>query len=180
MVCIYVKTLIGKCRNVISYHIRIKQTWAMKWSSVEQIKKAEMRMVRWMCRASICERKKNEDLLKSMGLVRIGQVMRKSRLRWYGHVARSEEIHWLQRILNFPVAGRKPHGRPRKTWEETITEDRRASNITHIDPTDRTAIKEMNCPTPQSGKMETIMMEHLPGLQGQRSLTSWWGSRCPG
>ena len=131
------------------------ETWEMKSSSVERIEKAEMRMVRWMCRASLCERKKNEDLLQSMGLVRIGQVMRKSRPRWYGHVARREETHWLQRILNFPVAGRKPCGRSRKTWEETITEHRRASNITHIDPTDRTAwrtaIKEMNCPTPQSG-----------------------------
>ena len=66
-----------------------------------------------------------------MGLVRIGQVMRKSRLRWYGHVARREETHWLQRILNFPVAGKNPRGRPRKTWEGIITEDRRASNITH-------------------------------------------------
>lgn len=34
--------------------------------------------VRWMCRTSQCERKKNEDLLRSMGLVRIGQVMRKN------------------------------------------------------------------------------------------------------
>ena len=42
---------------------------------------------------------------------------------WYGHVARREETHWPQRTLNFPVAGRKPCGRPRKTWGETITED---------------------------------------------------------
>ena len=132
------------------------ETWATKSSSVERIEKAEMRMVRWMCRASLCDRKRNEDLLQSLGLVKIGQVMRKSRLRWFGHVARREESHWLQRILNFPVAGRNPCGRPRKSWEETIKEDRRASNITHIDPTDRTtwrrAIKEMYCPTPQSGK----------------------------
>ena len=58
--------------------------------ALEQIEKAEMRMVTWMCRTSLCERKKNEDLLQSMGLARIGQVMRKSRLRWYGHVARRE------------------------------------------------------------------------------------------
>ena len=80
----------------------------------------------------------------------------KSRLRWYGHVARREETHWLERILHFPVAGRNPRGRPRKTWEETIKEDRRAFDITHTDPTDRIAwrraIKEMYCPTPQSGK----------------------------
>ena len=47
-------------------------------------------------------------------------------------VARREETHWLQRILHFPVAGRNPRGRPRKTWEETITEDRRES--TTVEP----------------------------------------------
>ena len=52
----------------------------------------------------------------------------------------SDFVIFAQYILNFPVAGRKPRGRPHKTWEETITEDRRASNITHIDPTDRTAL----------------------------------------
>ena len=93
-----------------------------------------------------------------MGLVRIRQLMRRSRLRWYGHVARREETHWLQKFFNFPFGGRKPRGTLRKTWGEIITEDRGASNITHIDPTDRTAwrtaIKEINCPTTQSGKME--------------------------
>ena len=105
-------------KNVLHYDACVwkctiygSETWAMKSSSVERIEKAEMRMVRWMCRTSLCERKKNEDFLQSMHLVRIGQVMRKSRLRWYGHVARREETHWLQRILDFPVAGRNPHGR---------------------------------------------------------------------
>ena len=76
------------------------------------------------------------------------------------HVASREETHWLN--FKFPSCWEET------TWDtypqnmgETITEDRRASNITHIDPTDidptdkkawRTAIKEMNCPTPQSWK----------------------------
>ena len=132
------------------------ETWATKSSSVERMEKAEMRMVRWMCRVSLCDRKRNEDLLQSMGLVRIGQVMRISRLRWYGHVARREETHWLQRIVRFLVAGRNPRGRPHKMWEDTVREDRRVANITHVDPASRAAwgraIREMKCPTPQSGK----------------------------
>ena len=72
------------------------------------------------------------------------------------------ETHWLQRILNSSVAGRKPRGRSRKTWEETITEDRPQSMlqyITHIDPTDRTALEESHQGNKlsnllQSGKMD--------------------------
>ena len=39
--------------------------------------------------------------------------------------------------VNFLVAGRNPHYDSLKTWEETIKEDRMASKITHINPTDR-------------------------------------------
>ena len=89
-----------------------------------------------------------------MGLVGVAQVMRINR-RWFGHVARKEATQLLQRALNFPVTGRKPCGRPRKTWRETIEEDTKTSGIIHMDPTDRkdwkAAIKEMKCPTPQSG-----------------------------
>ena len=65
-------------------------------------------------------------------------------------------------VLYFPVAGRKPCGRSSKTWGETITEDRRASNFIHIDPTDkqawRTAIKEMNRPIINNNICKNVLM----------------------
>ena len=77
-------------------------------STIDQtLEKAEMRMVRWMCRTSLHEGIKNEVLLQSVGLMGVAEVIRIGRLRWYGHVARREDIHWLQKDLNFPVPERK-------------------------------------------------------------------------
>ena len=64
-------------------------------------------------------------------------------------------LTWWSQISQ--LLGGNHMGDPHKTWGETITENRRASNITHIDPTNRiawrTTIKEMNRPTPQSEKI---------------------------
>eukprot|EP00057_Strongylocentrotus_purpuratus_P004695 XP_003729256.2 PREDICTED: Fanconi anemia group E protein-like [Strongylocentrotus purpuratus] len=111
----------------------------MKSSSEQRMEKAEMRMVRWMRRVSLHERKKNKVLLQSMGLMGVAQVMRMNRLRWFGHVARRKATHWLQRALNFPVTGRRPRGRPRNTWKEAIEEDAKTSGVGRVDPTDRKA-----------------------------------------
>ena len=62
--------------------------------------------------------------------------MRMNRLRWFGHVARREATHWLQRALNFPVTGRRPRGRPRKTWREAIEEDAKTSGVGRVDPSE--------------------------------------------
>ncbi len=39
-----------------------------------------------------------------------------TRLRWFGYVRRKEHI--LRRTLNLEVEGRRPLGRPKKTWRK--------------------------------------------------------------
>ncbi len=51
-------------------------------------------------------------------------------MRWFGHVRRREEGHILRLALNFDVEGRRPLGRPKKTWRKVVEEDMRMLNIT--------------------------------------------------
>ena len=46
-----------------------------------KLERAEMRMLRWMCGVSLREKKTNVGLRKSMGIEKISDVMRRSRLR---------------------------------------------------------------------------------------------------
>ena len=41
-----------------------------------KVERAEMRMVRWMCGVSLREKKTNAELRESMGIEKIGDVMR--------------------------------------------------------------------------------------------------------
>ena len=50
-------------------------------------------------------------------------------MRWFGHVVRREEDHIVRQAMNFEVGGRRPAGRPKKTWRQGVEEDMRKLNI---------------------------------------------------
>ena len=49
--------------------------------------------------------------------------------RWFGHVRRREEGHVLRSAVELEVVGKRPFGRPRKTWRQGVEEDLRHLNI---------------------------------------------------
>ena len=63
------------------------ETWAVNAEQEAKLERAEMRMVRWLCGVSMRE-KTNAELRESMDIEKISDVMRRSRLRWMGHVLR--------------------------------------------------------------------------------------------
>ena len=52
------------------------------------------------------------------------------RLRWFGHVKRRDEYSILRRVMELEVEGRRPVGRPKKTWSKVVEEDMRKISIT--------------------------------------------------
>ncbi len=59
---------------------------------------------------------KREKVMRRSVLEGLKELLRKTRLRWFGHV-RGEE-HMLRRALNFETESRRPSGRPKKTWRK--------------------------------------------------------------
>ena len=85
--------------------------------------RAEMQIIRWMCGISMKDRKTNEELRRLVGVEPITTVIRSGRLRWYGHVMKKGEEDWVKKCMEFRVEGRRPIGRPRRTWLEIDKED---------------------------------------------------------
>ena len=57
-----------------------------------------MRTLPWILGVSLKEKKRNEVIGKTLGVARIADKMRESRLRWYGHVTRREDENSVKRI----------------------------------------------------------------------------------
>ncbi len=57
------------------------------------------------------------------------EVLRRSTLRWCGHVRRKEDDHVLRRASEMEVEGVRPKGRPKKIWKRCVEEDIREMNI---------------------------------------------------
>ena len=67
-----------------------RETWPMKAEHEVRMDWTEMNMIRWMCEIKLNERKRSEELRELLGLVPISLMIKKSRLRWFGHVECSE------------------------------------------------------------------------------------------
>ena len=51
------------------------------------------------------------------------RVIKSRRMRWVGHVARMGEERGLYRVLVGKPEGKRPLGRPRRRWEDSIKMD---------------------------------------------------------
>src|SRR6218665_1369526 len=91
------------------------------------LERAEMRMLRWILRVSLRDRRRNEDIREVLGVACITDKVREARMRWYGHVMRREDGCCIKRIMNAKVYGRRSRGRQKKRWRDEIQEDRKAA-----------------------------------------------------
>ena len=55
------------------------------------------------------------DLYSLLGVQSVAEVMRRRRLRWFGHVERKSGDDWVSACRNVVVAGVRCAGRGRKT-----------------------------------------------------------------
>jgi len=71
-------------------------------------------MVRSMCGVSLREEKSSDELLGRLGIVIVADVVRKGRLRWYGHVERKDVEDWGSKCWRLEIQGNRGRGRPKK------------------------------------------------------------------
>ena len=90
-----------------------------------------------MCGVRLSERVATTELLERCSLLDLEMVMTKRRLNWYGHVVRRSESEALGRVMSVVAPGRRPRGRPKKTWKQRVEEDLRIFGLSGEIATDR-------------------------------------------
>jgi hypothetical protein len=113
------------------------ETWPVRAGDVDKLERAQMRMLRWMAGVSRWERRTNESVRAAFGLEPIEVVLRRTRLRWLGHVERRGPKELARVCREVVVDGKRPIGRPRKTWEKLVEEDMKAQGLRREDAADR-------------------------------------------
>ena len=63
-------------------------------------------MVRWMCGVSLKDRRRSEDLCNLLGINCVADVVRRGRLRWFGHLERKSVDDWVSACRGLVVEGR--------------------------------------------------------------------------
>src|SRR3989442_9300655 len=94
------------------------ETWAMKVDDMQRLVRTENNMVRWMSGVTLKDRRSSEELRHGLGIVGVDSVVRRGRLRWFGHVERKKADDWVSKCRNLEMEGGARKGRGKKTWVE--------------------------------------------------------------
>ena len=88
--------------------------------SRDGIKDGKMRMIKWMCGVFLKERQPSTELRRHLGEEAIGDVMRRSRLRWHGHCEKKGTMPIIIVCTRLVVEGTAPGSRAKKTCQNTV------------------------------------------------------------
>ena len=126
---------------------------------MKRLKRTVNSMVRWMCGVTVKDMIQTMELRKRLGIECVSNVVRRGRLRWFGHVERKENDDWVSACRELQVEGTRPRGRPRMTWNECVANDMKELGLRKEDAQDRTRWRGLisgNRPTlPQCGNEDS-------------------------
>ena len=114
------------------------ETWALTERLEGLLASCDHRMLRYMLRVRWQDKNTNEGVVK--------HGLRKTRLRWLGHVKRRDENSILVlgiKAMEQEVESTKLVVRPKKTWSKVVEEDMRKLNSTEGMAEDRKQWKQL-------------------------------------
>src|SRR5260221_13079558 len=101
-----------------------------------KLERAEKRMIRMMCGVSLRDKITSVMLRERMGVEAIAVVVKRNRLRRFGHVERKDDGDWMKGCTVLEEEGQKPRGRPKKTWMDVVKRDMKEMGLRRDDAQD--------------------------------------------
>ena len=111
------------------------ECWATRKEDKARLERNDRAMLRWICGVKISDRVSLDSLYQRLGIAPLATLLRSRRLRWFGHVSRSDG--WINQCCNFDVRGKRGKGRPRKSWNDVIQDDTNSWNLNKDNALDR-------------------------------------------
>ena len=119
-------------RSVLLYG---SECWAMRKEHKARLERNDRAVLRWICGVKISDRVSVDSLYQRLGIAPLTTLLRSRRLRWFGHVSRSDG--WINQCCNLDARGKRGKGRPRKSWDDVIMDDLNSSNLNKESALDR-------------------------------------------
>ena len=99
------------------------ETVAVTKKQVEEMKVAEMKMLRFAMGVTRKEKIRNKHIRSTVKVERLGMKMREGRLRWYGHVMRRDQEYVGRKMMEMELPGKRRRGRPKRRFLDVVKKD---------------------------------------------------------
>ena len=97
--------------------------WALMKRLDSVLDGCDRRMLRYMAGVTRRDWMLSEEVARRCGVGMLGDALLRRRLGWFGHVERRDERDALGRVRLVEGPGRRPSGRPKKTWKKNMEEE---------------------------------------------------------
>ena len=87
-----------------------------------RIQAAEMKFLRGIEGKTRRDKIRNEEIRRRTGILKLQDRIETTKLKWYGHMMRMGEERVPKKAFLEKVSGKRPRGRPRKRWADTVWE----------------------------------------------------------
>ena len=100
------------------------ETWSMTVANKKKLEAAHYKWLRRILGITWKQMVTNEEVKRRTGMHNLEEILRRNRLRWFGHVCRLDDSRPAKQVLQWvPKDGKRKRGRPRKNWRTTVKED---------------------------------------------------------
>lgn len=119
------------------------ETVALTKRQEAELEVAELRMLRFSLGVTRMDRIRNEYIRGTAQVGRFGEKAREARLRWFGHVWRSDAEYIGKRMLKMELPGKRKRGRPKRRFMDAVREDMQVVGTIEEDAEERIRWKRM-------------------------------------
>ncbi|KAK3563366.1 hypothetical protein QTP86_021842, partial [Hemibagrus guttatus] len=119
------------------------ETVSLRKRQESELEVAELKMLRFSLGVTRLDRIRNEYIRGTAHVGRLGDKVRETRLRWFGHVQRRESEYIGRRMLDMELPSRRQRGRPKRRYMDGINEDMKLVGASVDDAEDRDRWREM-------------------------------------
>ena len=96
------------------------KSWVMTERVRSQAQASEMRCLRRIERVTLFNKARSSGIRKSLNIEPLLLRIKRTQLRWIGHVSRMPQERLPKQALHAKANGRRPVGRPRTKWTDYI------------------------------------------------------------
>lgn len=96
------------------------ETWCTTKKQESRIQATEMKILRAIIGKTKRDRIRNERVRREVGVIPLLRRIDVTKIRWWGHLERMQEDRLAKRRWEWTPDGRRPRGRPRKRWKESV------------------------------------------------------------
>ncbi|KAK3556309.1 hypothetical protein QTP70_007129 [Hemibagrus guttatus] len=109
----------GECGKEVKKRVQA-DTVSLRKRQESELEVAELKMLRFSLGVTRLDRIRNEYIRGTAHVGRLGDKVRETRLRWFGHVQRRESEYIVRRMLDMELPGRRQRGRPKRSLHFTV------------------------------------------------------------